>query len=555
MKTRLLQGLLLCVALISFAHADITPRIVGGEASSEAYPWMVSIQIRSDNQHFCGGTLIANHWVVTAAHCTEDISAEQIQVVIGTTKLNESSAGETINVRAITNHESFNSSDKLANDISLLRLETNSIQTPISTISTADFSQISSGDLLTAIGWGALEDFFGDFDNAQFPNELQDVQLPLVSPSTCRSVYSDVFSILDDPLCAGYPQGGKDSCQGDSGGPLIIYKDEIPYLVGVVSWGNGCAQAGYYGVYTNVTEYVDWLEQNMITPEVDFELNQDSFYIGQEKTTILPLIFTNFSENPITISAFIQQNRTEYLSLADKDCIGRQLTFGDSCQIIGTANIDQVGWIDPTVTIIAGSSFNFDLMISSLAPIDIPFMNELNIDWYTAGNSNSNWFVPEGTCQLRSGVIDNNEITMLMAYFTGNVAPKFDIEVSSELNADGLLVYMDDNFTNLGFSGEATEQLTFEDLNLDEGDHRIRLVYQKNGSQSAGDDMAAITYTEFNGALVSNNCALNGDPRTEPTPADSDSSILGGSGGGGAAFYLLFPLMLLGFRFSKVSNK
>ena len=554
MKTRFLQGLLLCVALVGFVQADITPRIVGGEASSEAYPWMVSIQIRSGSQHFCGGTLIASHWVVTAAHCTDDVAAEQIQVVIGTTKLDESSTGETINVRAITNHESFDSSGKLENDISLLRLETNSTQTPISAISTADFSEIDSGDLLTAIGWGALEDFFGDFDNAEFPNELQEVQLPLVKPSTCRSVYSDIFTIFDDPLCAGYPQGGKDSCQGDSGGPLIIYKDETPYLVGVVSWGNGCAQAGFYGVYTNVSEYSDWLEQNMVTPVVDFELSQDSFYVGQEKTTTLPLTFTNFSENPITISAFTLQNRDEYLSLVDGDCVGRQLTFGDSCQIIGTVNIDQVGWIDPTITITAESTFNFDLIISSLEAVEISFMDELNIDWYSAGNSNSNWFVPEGNCQLRSGFIDNNEGTILMAHFTGSVAPKIDIEVSSELNSDGLLVYMDDNFTNLGYSGEATDQLTFEDLNLDDGDHRIRLVYTKNASESAGDDMAAITAVEFEDVLVSDDCTINGEPRTEPTPSTPESPVTG-SGGGGAAFYLLLPLMLLSFRNSKVSHK
>ncbi len=554
MKTRFLQGLLLCVALVGFAQAEITPRIVGGEESSETYPWMVSIQYKDSGQHFCGGTLIGSRWVVTAAHCTEDASAEQLQVVIGIQNLNEPDTGETFDVRSITNHAEYDFPDKFDNDISLLRISGDSSFSPIDLISTAEFNQINTGDLLTTMGWGALAEYDSETEEGEFPAALNEVQVPLVSPSTCRNTYGDVFTAADNPLCAGYLVGGKDSCQGDSGGPLIIDVDGDPKLVGVVSWGEGCARILRYGVYTNVSEYINWLEQNMVTPAVDFELDQDFFIIGNGETTTLPLTFFNYGDDTFTIRDFDLSSFSQYVSLVDNDCLNTQLQYGDSCEITATAIINTTGWLVENVDVVAGSTFNFAITITAIDKLDIPFMNQIELDWYTAGSAD--WTLTEGTCQLRSGAIGDNQFSMLLAHFSGTQGPIFNIDVSSELNADALLIYLDDKFMNLVISGEGSGQLSFDDVELEDKDHRILFYYTKNGSLSVGSDMASITSTEFKGQQVSDDCSVDGEPRVDldPTPATPESSVTGSSGGG-AAFYLLLPLLLLNFRNSKASHK
>lgn len=85
------------------------------------------------------------------------------------------------------------------------------------------------------------------------------VTLPIISRSSCRSQYG-TSQITDNMICAGFGGGGHDACSGDSGGPLV---DDSGTLIGLVSWGRGCAQAGYAGVYTRVGNYVQWIGENM----------------------------------------------------------------------------------------------------------------------------------------------------------------------------------------------------------------------------------------------------------------------------------------------------
>ena len=558
MKTRFLQGLLLCVALVSFVQADITPRIVGGEASSQTYSWMVSLQTL-DGQHFCGGSLISNHWVVTAAHCTSGFSAEQIKVVVGIQNLNQPSEGETLNVRTIYNHGEYYIPDELDNDIALLRLDSDSVYSPIATISESDFALVSEGELLTAIGWGALQNLDPDLSDdelaALFPNALQEVELPLVSPSVCRDVYFGLFRQSDQPLCAGFEDGGKDSCQGDSGGPLIIYREGAPVLVGVVSWGVGCGDQGYYGVYTNVSQYTKWLSTHLSDSIIDaeIELEQDEFLIGFGKNTIQLLTFTNNGESSVTIEQIALQTGKEFLTIGDVSCLNQQLTSGESCQLLAYVNVSledlEEGQfvIIPRIAFSASSTVTFDLKLFVLPPLELPFMDNLEIDWFSMGNNY--WINPENTCQLRSGETGHGEYSVLLAYFDGTQAPKFDIEVDSQYLSDGLLIFMDEVFTGFGYSGSGSDQVNLNGQVLEDRDHRIMFLYNKDANGSVGEDKAAITAVEFKGVLVSDDCSLNGQSRSNLFGSG------GGGGGGGAAFYILFPLMLLSFRNSKASHK
>lgn len=579
MKTKLLQGLLLCVALISVSHAEITPRIVGGAESDQAYSWMVSIQYRSSGQHFCGGTLIANNWVVTAAHCTENTPASAMQVVIGIQNLSEPNVDETYRVSAIYDHADYNFPKELNNDISLLKLSGETSLAPIETISLNDFNNIATGELLKTIGWGALEEFDSELETGNFPEALNEVELPLVSPATCRAAYPFEFGASENPLCAGFVEGGKDSCQGDSGGPLIIEQDGTPYLVGVVSWGYGCARAGSYGVYSNVSAYTDWLDQYLSDEYVEYSLNFETLYAGEGKETLFPITLTNYGERPMTVNGIEVNIGDEFLSLEGNTCLNSQLANGESCKINALVNIEQSANHSSRIKVSAETDLSFDLLVDILPAVDFPFTDDLAVDWFSGG---ANQWIKEGSnCELTSGAIDHNQSSVLLGYYTGTDIPVVDIDVSSEEGWDGLYLSFDGDNKSALLSGSFADQLTLLDEELDNSEHRVEFEYYKDDSVHGGLDQAKITALQLGETIISSDCSVTGDsrvqtpeePNTEPeTPEPEvpetetpdpevpeeetpDNSIISGSGGsgGGSAFYLLLPLLLINFKRKKLA--
>ncbi|MCL4132901.1 UNVERIFIED_CONTAM: hypothetical protein GTU68_048044 [Idotea baltica] len=147
---------------------------------------------------------------------------------------------QTRSVIQIIIHEDYNPSYSL-NDIALLKLE-----------QTLEFSSFVGPIPLPVQG----ESTNG---NCIVSDILQKVTVPVVSDEECRRNYAGL-EVADSMICAGYPEGGKDSCQGDSGGPMECGG----YLAGIVSWGRGCALAGYPGVYTETAYYVNWIKENAL---------------------------------------------------------------------------------------------------------------------------------------------------------------------------------------------------------------------------------------------------------------------------------------------------
>jgi len=237
-------------------------RIVGGEEAADGeFPWQVSLrQIGMIGAtHFCGGSVINDQWIVTAAHCCAGQVPAFMHVVAGGIKLNAGEGEEERrDLEKIIGHPEYSSSN-LQNDICLLKLseplEWTDFVKPIK-LPEAMLETPEGADAIVT-GWGTLSE-----GGLSLPNLLHKVTVPVVGDETCNENYSSSgYAIADSMICAGLPDGGKDSCQGDSGGPFIDAESKT--LIGVVSWGIGCARAGYPGVYTQVSYYVDWIAETI----------------------------------------------------------------------------------------------------------------------------------------------------------------------------------------------------------------------------------------------------------------------------------------------------
>ena len=239
---------------ISFFHLSagrMRPLIVGGdEATPGEFPFIVSLQA---SRHFCGGSLIASNWILTAAHCVQGGGVRR--VVIGAHDLSRLEQAEVFQPKRVIPHPQYNAT-KTDFDYALIQLDGNSQFPPIRLASENLNEQEFNGNppLLTVAGWGATKE--GSWSTSR---RLQKVNVPYVSLADCELSYPG--DITSQMLCAGFPEGGKDSCQGDSGGPLVGYQNGDAYLVGVVSWGRGCARPRYYGVYANVAAQWHWIIQ------------------------------------------------------------------------------------------------------------------------------------------------------------------------------------------------------------------------------------------------------------------------------------------------------
>ncbi|GAB1302816.1 Coagulation factor IX [Apodemus speciosus] len=231
-------------------------RVVGGEnAKPGQIPWQVILN--GEIEAFCGGAIINEKWIVTAAHCLKP--GDKIEVVAGEYNIDKEEDTEQRRnvIRTIPHHQYNATINKYSHDIALLELDKplilNSYVTPICVANreyTNIFLKFGSGYVS---GWGKV------FNKGRQATILQYLRVPLVDRATC--LRSTTFTIYNNMFCAGYREGGKDSCEGDSGGPHVTEVEGTNFLTGIISWGEECAMKGKYGIYTKVSRYVNWIKE------------------------------------------------------------------------------------------------------------------------------------------------------------------------------------------------------------------------------------------------------------------------------------------------------
>uniref|UniRef100_A0A8C8SDZ0 Peptidase S1 domain-containing protein n=1 Tax=Pelusios castaneus TaxID=367368 RepID=A0A8C8SDZ0_9SAUR len=253
-------------------------RSVGGEDSIEGeWPWQVSLF--RYNKHLCGGALISNQWVVTAAHCFQCMNTSDYNVLLGVNKLATSQPHKlSLGVRRIISHPKY-SGEASSGDIAVVQLEKPIEFTDyiLPICLPAASVRFPAGMKCWVTGWGHIR----EGEDLPAPQTLQKLQVPIIEQKDCRSLYNTAMGgkfsykpIQNDMICAGYAEGMKDTCKGDSGGPLVCKVSQEWLLAGIVSWGEGCAIKNRPGVYSRLTSYEKWIHSHI--PDIEFVTAENS---------------------------------------------------------------------------------------------------------------------------------------------------------------------------------------------------------------------------------------------------------------------------------------
>ncbi|XP_070118929.1 hepatocyte growth factor activator isoform X3 [Equus caballus] len=246
----------------------LRPRIIGGSSSLPgSHPWLAAIYI---GNNFCAGSLVHTCWVVSAAHCfSNSPSRESVSVVLGQHFFNRTTdVTQTFGIEKYIPYPLYSVFNPSDHDLVLIRLKKKGDRCAVRSQFVQPVclpepgSAFPAGHKCQIAGWGHQDENLSGYSSS-----LREALVPLVADHKCSSPEVYGADISPNMLCAGYFDCKSDACQGDSGGPLACEKNGVAYLYGIISWGDGCGRLNKPGVYTRVTNYVDWINDRIRPPK------------------------------------------------------------------------------------------------------------------------------------------------------------------------------------------------------------------------------------------------------------------------------------------------
>lgn len=504
--------------------ADVSARIINGkEATDGNWPFMAALVSRNVNAYdgqFCGASFIGERYVLTAAHCVEGNSSEDLDVVIGVSNLSSSQAAQhRYAVENIYVHQYYNSV-ATGSDIAIIELVEKPSESVVNLVDGYTRGNLNDGQMLTVMGWGDQD----ASDGYSSKSELYQVNVPLVNQYQCNSVpYYGYSFIGNDAFCAGYSDGGYDSCQGDSGGPIVVSTNGVYEQLGIVSWGEGCALADAYGVYTNISYFDDWIDEQ----KVGFSYRQTEMLGARLLATISHTFeFTNKSDQNIEVNSVYPISGYD-TAITDNGC--STLTAGQSCEVVVSYNLNSIGEHE------FGINVNTDSLLGTVT-------STVSVIGTNAATSNVNalvgvphsgvyntesWNVEGST--ITSPVIGNSESTSFVVEGIPTGTVSFDLTASSEEKYDFVEVYINGQQLDR-VSGEFSGSVNLPMVR--DSNNSFMVTYVKDSSGSSGNDKATI-----------NNFAYTDEVKISKSEGTQNAKSSGGSSGGSLAWHWLLVLL------------
>ena len=514
-----------CVVSLSSTSvlADVSARIINGkEATQGNWPFMAALVSRNVNAYdgqFCGASFIGERYVLTAAHCVEGNGREDLDVVIGVSNLSASQAAQhRYAVENIYVHQYYNSV-ATGNDIAIIELVDQPSESVVDLVDGYVRGNLNDGQMLTVMGWGDQD----ASDGYASKSELYQVNVPLVNQYECNSVpHSGYAFIGSDAFCAGYSDGGYDSCQGDSGGPIVVSTNGTYEQLGIVSWGKGCAEANAYGVYTNISYFDDWINEQ----KAGFSYRQIEMLGARLLAPISHTFeFTNKSDQNIEVNSVYPISSNDTV-ITGNGC--STLTAGQSCEVVVSYNLNSIGEHEFGINVDTDSLLG--TVTSTASVVGARSVTNTVNSYVSVPNSgiyNTQAWITEGN-SLASPSISHGASTALIVEGIPAGTVSFDLTASSEADYDFVEVYSNgQKFDSVSgeFSGSVNLPL------VRDADNSFMITYVKDSSGSSGSDRVTIT-----------NFAYTDEIKISKSEGTQNAKSSGGGSGGSLAWHWLLVL-------------